>query len=139
MVDDMFPFDDSPEGDGWAFASVSSDSEYWVLVLEKAIAKCFGSYEIIEGGKPFQAFGWLTGFPSHCLFHADVTDENDLWDQIIEAVKRKHPVVSSVNSDYLQNQTSSELRDKGLSDHHAYSLLDAVEVRSDKTQSEYSF
>ena len=48
-------------------------------------------------------------------------------------MKRKHPIVSSVNSDYLKNQTSSELRDAGLSDHHAYSLLDAVEVSSEKT------
>ena len=48
MVDDQFPYDESPEGDGWAFAKVSSDKEYWVLVLEKALAKAFGSYDLTD-------------------------------------------------------------------------------------------
>jgi hypothetical protein len=88
LVDDYFPFDDSPEGDGWAFSKTNTDCEFWVPVIEKAVAKSLGSYEMMEGGKPYQAFNWLTGFPSHCLFHKSVTKQ-ELWDYLIDAVKEK--------------------------------------------------
>ena len=39
LIDDSFPFDDAPEGDSWAFARMSKDDEYWVLCIEKAVAK----------------------------------------------------------------------------------------------------
>jgi hypothetical protein len=38
------------------------------MVLEKAIAKVFGSYEAIEAGKPHQAFMMLLGFPSDIIY-----------------------------------------------------------------------
>jgi calpain-15 len=41
VVDDYFPYD--PEKKDWAF-SKSIGKELWVLVLEKAWAKVFGSY-----------------------------------------------------------------------------------------------
>ena len=53
MVDDVFPFDDSPEVDHWAFAKADNDNEVYVMILEKALAKVYGSYEAIEAGKPY--------------------------------------------------------------------------------------
>ena len=41
VVDDLFPFD--PYKEQWAF-SRSKQNEIWVLILEKAWAKVFGSY-----------------------------------------------------------------------------------------------
>lgn len=53
VVDDVFPFDDSPEVDTWAFAKASNNNEVFVMILEKALAKIYGSYEAIEAGKPY--------------------------------------------------------------------------------------
>ena len=41
----------------------------------------FGSYEIIEGGKPYQAFCNLTGFPSDVLYHDEISGDA-LWKMI---------------------------------------------------------
>ena len=38
----------------------------------------FGSYEIIEGGKPYQAMLNLTGFPSDILHHNEI-EPDSLW------------------------------------------------------------
>lgn len=50
VVDDLIPFDDSPEIDHWAFARAKNDNEVYVMILEKAMAKVMGSYEAIESG-----------------------------------------------------------------------------------------
>jgi hypothetical protein len=78
---------------------MSKDDEYWVLCIEKAVAKAFGSYEMIEGGKPYQAFSWLTGFPSHCIFHEGLPPL-EVWQHILKAVSDDHPMVGSINSAY---------------------------------------
>jgi calpain-15 len=42
VVDDYFPYDNYKQE--WAFSRSNSDKEIWVLLLEKAWAKIFGSY-----------------------------------------------------------------------------------------------
>ena len=122
VVDDSFPYDETPEVDTYAFSRQSVDREIWVQVLEKAYAKVYGSYEAIEGGKPYQAFNTLTGFPSDCIVHKGI-DEDSLWERIREAAARDLPMVTSVNSVVL-NQ-AADIKASGLADHHAYTLLTA--------------
>ena len=69
VIDDHFPWDSRPEKDCWFFSRDTSENEIWVQIMEKAFAKVFGSYEVCEGGKPYQAFLMLTGFPSEVLYH----------------------------------------------------------------------
>ena len=83
-VDDQFPFDDRPEKDVWAMGHISKEWEIWVNLIEKAYAKVLGSYEAMEGGKPYQAFNLLTGFPSDCLWHDDY-NVDDLWTLVHDA------------------------------------------------------
>jgi len=94
------PFDDSPEMDTWAFARGTSDREVWVLILEKALAKVYGSYEACEGGKPYQAFMMLTNFPTDCLKHKSMNPK-DLWDCIEEGVRKRSPICASINSNLM--------------------------------------
>lgn len=97
-------------------------------MLEKALAKVIGSYEAIEGGKPYQAFFFLTGFPSDVIYH-DSIESGDLWENIIQGAKANMPMVASVNS--TQMGLRKEIKDAGLADHHAYTLLDTKIVIKD--------
>jgi calpain-15 len=68
VVDDYFPF--CNHKDQWAFSRANSN-ELWVLLLEKAWAKIFGSYQRIESGTSGEALPALTGAPAEFLFHEE--------------------------------------------------------------------
>jgi calpain-15 len=51
--------------------SKGNGTEIWVMLIEKAYAKMYGNYEVIEGGNPAHAMFDLTGAPTVCLFEAD--------------------------------------------------------------------
>lgn len=59
MLDDHFPC----SKDGTPAFSRANGPELWVLLLEKAYAKVYGSFENIEGGNPAVALRDLTGAP----------------------------------------------------------------------------
>lgn len=69
VVDDYFPY--CNHKDEWAFSRSSSEKEIWVLLLEKAWAKIYGSYQRIEAGTTGEALPALTGAPSDFMFHAE--------------------------------------------------------------------
>lgn len=81
VVDDYFPYDE--ESETWAFAQPSRTSErhneIWVLILEKAWAKVFGSYSRIEGGSAGEAFYPLTGSGSQIYWHEEIQDLEGYW------------------------------------------------------------
>lgn len=60
-IDDYFPCD--PISKSPAFTR-SRGKEIWVLILEKAWAKLYGSYERIEAGTCREALRDLTGAPT---------------------------------------------------------------------------
>lgn len=82
VVDDLFPFD--PYKEQWAF-SRTNQNEIWVLLLEKAWAKVFGSYQRIEVGNTGEALPVLTGAPTLEFDHRQFRwNYNELWDIIME-------------------------------------------------------
>lgn len=85
----------------------------------------FGSYEVTEGGKPYQAFGNLTGFPSDVIYHNEM-DHDVQWKVLLDAAKYNFPMVSCVNS--LELGEAKVIKAKGLADHHAYTLLTALSI-----------
>ena len=125
VVDDHFPYDPRPEKDCWFFSRDTTENEIWVQILEKAYAKMFGSYEIVEGGKPYQALCNLTGFPSDLLHHDEINGDA-LWKIIYKGACRDQPMVGSVNS--VELGQSEAIKTKGLADHHAYTILNAITV-----------
>ena len=65
VVDDYFPYNN--ERGRWAFSQPSLTknhiNEIWVLIVEKAWAKVYGSYQRIEAGEAGEALYPLTGSP----------------------------------------------------------------------------
>jgi hypothetical protein len=69
VVDDRFPFDEKKNT--WAFSRCGKEPEIWVLLLEKAWAKLFGSYQRIEAGTAGEALQNLTGCPTEFYIHVE--------------------------------------------------------------------
>jgi calpain-15 len=77
VVDDRFPY--CPYRERWAFSRTSASNEIWVLLLEKAWAKIFGSYQRIEAGTTGEALQPLTGCPTKYYIHDENSDKEELW------------------------------------------------------------
>lgn len=58
-TDNMFPCDQ-----GQVLYAKPNNYEIWALLLEKAFAKIYGSYQAIDGGYSTEAFFALTGAPN---------------------------------------------------------------------------
>ena len=97
VVDDLFPW--SNHKNTWAFSRSSNDNEIWVLLLEKAWAKIFGSYQRIEGGTTGEALPALTGAPTQMILHAETEDKEFIWNTIKEADAKDYVIATSVSSD----------------------------------------
>ena len=109
--DDYFPYDN--HRGTWAFSRPSEDEddkigratkEIWVLILEKAWAKVFGSYQRIEAGTAGEAFYPLTGSPHKFFIHSEVRNLDRLYQTILRSDMKKFPMctaVASQASEYL--------------------------------------
>ena len=70
--------------------------EIWVLILEKAWAKVYGSYQRIEAGLSGEAFNALTGCPYKFYRHSDLKEQDKLFNTILESDKLKYPMCAAV-------------------------------------------
>lgn len=96
VVDDLFPFNTAKND--WAFSRTSAGKEIWVLLLEKAWAKVFGSYQRIEGGTCDEALHPLTGCPTKNFIHDDYKNKDKLWKTILFADQQSFPMCTAVAS-----------------------------------------
>ena len=125
VVDDQFPFD--PYKEQWAF-SRTNEAELWVLILEKAWAKIYGSYHRIEVGNTGEAMPVLTGCPSQSFDHRKFYwDVQKLWDKIIQADIKQHTMTCAAVSE--DQKSAEEMKKLGIVDAHAYSLIAAVQIK----------
>lgn len=70
-MDDQVP----ARNNNLAFSRANGE-ELWVILLEKAYAKAYGSYEAIEGGNPAIALRDLTGAPYENI---DEVSADEFW------------------------------------------------------------
>ena len=117
VLDDYFPCISDVKGSAFAVC----EGYLWPLIIEKAFAKLFFSYDNIEKAVPAESFRDLTGAPAKSLY----TDEEDkldqLWAQLCVATEKKWPMTACTKDfekgiDYIDEQT-------GLISDHTYSCL----------------
>jgi len=118
IVDDYFPY--NPKTKLPAFTK-SNGPELWVLLLEKAYAKLFGGYDVIEGGLPHYALKDLTGAPYDSK---ESTDPDVMWAYIKESNDKNYLLTCYSKS----TEVREEKNPLGIVSGHAYSILDAREV-----------
>ena len=73
VVDDCIPCFNKYRGPAF---TRSQNHDIWVLILEKAWAKIYGSYERIESGTTRECLRDLTGAPTKTLF----MDDKRIWE-----------------------------------------------------------
>lgn len=111
----------------------ASENEIWVLILEKAWAKLFKSYESIEAGYCREALRDLTGAPTKTV----MTEETD-FDETGKMFKRKNDglvlmlkdalsktnkFVVTAGADDEEDLSRSTADRLGLVNAHAYSII----------------
>jgi len=100
--------------------------ELWVALLEKAYAKLHGCYYNIENGLCHYALRDLTGAPVEELY--DEPDVDKVWNFIQEGLSRQHFLTCGTELGDEEEDEGPE----GIVRGHAYTILDAVEIRGDK-------
>ena len=76
--------------------SKAHGNELWVMLLEKAYAKYYGSFADIIGGFGEDAFRDLTGYPSYRYRNKDT---DDAWEKINEANQKNYAMTAATISD----------------------------------------
>lgn len=119
VVDDYFP---CTVNGGPAFTKTNGD-EIWVLLVEKAYAKIYGGYDIIEGGVPPHALRDLTGAPYDFL---ESEDPEEVWRTLKESLSRKYLLTCYTKATEIREEKNP----LGIQSGHAYSILDGKEVQT---------
>lgn len=122
IVDDYFPVQRSNQGFKPAF-SCTSAKDIWLMLLEKAYAKAYGSYFDIIGGNPVNALRDLTGAPFETI--KDLSNSNYVWLRVKSALQKQCLVVCSPPVIQFMTRKNDETDEiSGI----VYSILDAREV-----------
>ena len=125
IVDDYFPVD--PTTGELAFSGPKIDrgvAELWVILLEKAWAKRFGSYWRVDAGFTNEALTDLTGAPSEILIKPQPNPQ--VWKKIIDADQQNFVITASSK----ENAASTGVDEHGLVSMHAYAVITAREVKT---------
>jgi calpain-15 len=81
VIDDSVPL--SSDG-STIFGKVAPDGALWGILLEKAFAKTFGTYEAMISGDPRTSIAMLTGAPSERFYTSNISAD-DLFDLVMAA------------------------------------------------------
>jgi len=124
-VDDYLPFwASSWSGTDLIFAKKSSDGALWAPILEKAAAKLFGNYEILEAGNMGPAIQTLTGSPYYNYPHTDYS-VNALWEFVNEKFNQGWMITVGTPYGNGSDKDSNEL---GIAFRHAFTVNGTVQL-----------
>lgn len=94
----------------------------WVILLEKAYAKVYGSYWDIVGGDPVHALRDLTGAPFERI--ENFSNLDNVWTKLLKANSKNYILTC-----FTKSTSINEEQDKlGIVYGHAYSILDVEDI-----------
>eukprot|EP00899_Mesostigma_viride_P009190 jgi/Mesvir1/18272/Mv09540-RA.3 len=115
-----------------AFAR-NAGPELWAMLLEKAYAKCYGSYSAIAAGDPGDALTDLTGAPHRCFEvpppkreDGQDVDDDGLYSRLLEFDQQGYAMCAAARSDPDVDLQA----DVGIVEEHAYGLIKVVRTRA---------
>ncbi|KIW15813.1 hypothetical protein PV08_05863 [Exophiala spinifera] len=115
------------------FAQCSDENETWLPLLEKAYAKAHGDFASIDGGFTGEAIEDLTGGVTTEVYSTDILDREAFWrDELMQVGKQfLFGCATGFYSNWLDTSVVSRERE-GISEGHAYSIMDAREVKGER-------
>lgn len=129
VVDDLFPMlqrdNWTNENRGMACAHSHECSSIWVTLIEKAVAKFYGSYSELSKGFVHHALTDLTGAESECLPLAAASrgaGKRALWDSIMKFKKNGYILGAGTGSSALVDK---EILEMGIVFNAAYPIYNA--------------
>ena len=114
------------------FAQCEDANETWLPLLEKAYAKAHGDYSAIDGGFTGEAVEDLTGGVTTEIYSTDILDKEAFWRDELMHVNNEFlfGCATGFYQDWLDKTGETRERDrKGIDVSHAYSLMEAREVK----------
>mgnify|MGYP002630338793 CR=1 FL=1 len=121
IVSDHLPLSEQD----FVFVSCEDRTEIWAAVLEKAYAKKYGSYSIIEGGFVDLALAELTnGIPETISLDRD-TNQAKVWAQVL-ALHKEGTLLGAGSPSHPEGDRAKS--STGIVQGHAYSVLKLVAV-----------
>lgn len=123
VIDDYLPTANQRD---FSFVRSPSRAEMWPMLLEKAYAKKYGSYETIEGGLVDIALSELTNGIPETLNHVDHKNTKALWDKLYDSIKTGFLGAGSPS----HPDGDRAISNMGITYGHAYSILDLKQVDS---------
>lgn len=133
-IDDLLPVTSQPRRENLAFetklafcrcGSATGEQQLWASLVEKAYAKCHGSYQAISGGQVAEALLDLTGAPTEMIYLGDDQFDSEwMWARLKAYVRLGFPMGCGTNN----AEGSESLKEVGLVGGHAYSILNVREA-----------
>lgn len=126
-VDDRFPCDKYKR----LIYSQAGRNQLWVPLIEKAMAKYYGSYKALVSGRTIEGLSTLTGAPCETVrlqkrsHDDDEVDKDFIWVKILSSKVAGFLMGASCGGFGVQE---AEFKRKGLNSNHAYSVLDVQEL-----------
>ena len=108
IVDDFIPCN----SDRTPCFAYSRGGELWVSLLEKAWAKCHGTYRKIEGGNPAFASIHLRGSPSRSYQikpHQSYNQINSFWQMLRSAEMGGHSIIAASKGSSVQAPVTGQI------------------------------
>jgi len=133
IIDDYFPV--GRDGN-WLFAQSDSENknttlEMWPMIIEKAYAKLYKSYERIEGGKVHIALAELTGgIPQYIKITDSIQDNLDeFWEKLYNYHDNDYMLGAGTPENVLGH---SAVNQNGIVQGHAYAIIKIVNYQDEK-------
>lgn len=114
IIDEYFPSTNDPRAPKIFAFTRTKENELWVMAIEKAYAKAYGSYFDIVGGCPYWSLRELTGAPFEII--DDMKDRDGIWQKMLDAVANDYVMgCSSISGTHMESRLK-----EGIATSHAY-------------------
>eukprot|EP01113_Clastostelium_recurvatum_P006217 TRINITY_DN1281_c0_g1_i2.p1 TRINITY_DN1281_c0_g1~~TRINITY_DN1281_c0_g1_i2.p1 ORF type:complete len:731 (-),score=222.14 TRINITY_DN1281_c0_g1_i2:712-2676(-) len=127
-IDDRLPINAANRP---VFASCKDSNEFWVPLLEKAYAKCHGSFDSIEMGNIADGLKDLTGESVETILIDKAKPETyaGLFERLVFNIKESYLMGCTIEDSGSRPEHETPM---GLLINHAYSIIDAQQVNGVK-------